>query len=424
MAWNVMDALNKNAAAAVDNTPKARFRTKDISITKMYSNAANFYSIVDIEQLAQDIFAVGLLENLTVVYAPCEKGEYRIIAGERRWRALRFLVEHGHSEFEFASCQIKTPAEEHEEMIQLIIANTYRNKTVADILEEEKKLKETLQYMKDNGLTLQGYKLDSGRLRDVIADMMKMPATKIAQIESINRRLIPELADELKAGRLTFSAAYEISGMEEKKQEELLKKQKEEGLTFKEVKEIKRQQEEEKAAEQIPGQMTMKEQVPGQPEEQMTEQTEEQPIKERMTEQPEKQSLQKPILEQPEELRAEKEITESLPKMKNTLQRKEFIENYLKWPVWLDIPEVGERYYRYDIENSIAIVVKTSKKHAYNKYRETKEYEYVMTASYLTGIKIEWHNTGKEFKIDNSRTFCECIASKSDIIDFLKKYQK
>ena len=52
-----MDALNnKTKAAAVDNKPKARFRTKDINIDQLYSNDKNFYSIPDIEQLAQDIF--------------------------------------------------------------------------------------------------------------------------------------------------------------------------------------------------------------------------------------------------------------------------------------------------------------------------------------------------------------------------------
>lgn len=67
--WNVMDALNnKTKAAAEDNKTKARFRTKDIAIKQMYSNDKNFYSIPDIEQLAQDILAVGLLENLTVVH--------------------------------------------------------------------------------------------------------------------------------------------------------------------------------------------------------------------------------------------------------------------------------------------------------------------------------------------------------------------
>lgn len=256
--WNVMDALNnKTKAAAVDNKPKARFRTKDINIDQLYSNDKNFYSIPDIEQLAQDILAVGLLENLTVVHDPCNRGEYRIIAGERRWRALTLLVEKGYEEFSVASCQIKTPAEEHEEMIQLIIANTYRNKTVADILEEQKTLEETLKYMKENGLTLHGYKLDSGRLRDVIANMMQVSSTKIGQIESINKKLIPEFTEELKEGRLTFSAAYEISKMSEDIQEDMLEHHREKGLTYKDVKEYAEEQKKAEEEEQIDGQLSI-----------------------------------------------------------------------------------------------------------------------------------------------------------------------
>lgn len=250
--WSVMDALNKNSKAAAEEKPKARFRTRDISIRKIYSNDRNFYSMPGIEQLAQEILAVGLMENMTVAYAPCERGEYKIIAGERRWRALNLLLEKGYEDFETVTCQIKSAAEENEEMVQLIIANAYRDKTIADMLEEEKRLKESLQYMKDNGLTLQGYKLDSGRLRDVIASIMNTTGTKIAQIESINKHLIPEFSAELKEGRLTFSAAYEISGMAEDKQMELLEKYKEGGLSLKEVKQAKKEIEEaaEKAEEE------------------------------------------------------------------------------------------------------------------------------------------------------------------------------
>ena len=259
MAWNVMEQLNKNAqkAAVGDETPKARFRTKDINIKKLYSNDKNFYSVTDIEPLAQKILLVGLIENLEVVHDPCDHGEYRITAGERRWRALKLLVEQGYTDFEMVTCQIQTPASADEEMLRLIIANDYRNKTVADILEEEKQLKDILQRMKQEGRTIKGYKLDSGRLRDVIAKMLQMPATKIAQIESINKHLIPEFAEELKEGRLTFSAAYEISGMNEEAQAEMLERYQENGLTFKEVKEIKKQQEEKAASEQIEGQTTL-----------------------------------------------------------------------------------------------------------------------------------------------------------------------
>ena len=259
MAWNVMEQLNKNAQAAAvgDETPKARFRTKDINIKKLYSNDKNFYSVTDIEPLAQKILLVGLIENLEVVHDPCNRGEYRITAGERRWRALKLLVEQGYTDFEIVTCQIQIPASADEEMLRLIIANDYRNKTVADILEEEKQLKDILQRIKQEGRTIKGYKLDSGRLRDVIAKMLQMPATKIAQIESINKHLIPEFAEELKEGRLTFSAAYEISGMNEEAQAEMLERYQENGLTFKEVKEIKKQQEEKAASEQIEGKMTL-----------------------------------------------------------------------------------------------------------------------------------------------------------------------
>lgn len=259
MAWNVMEQLNKNAqkAAVGDETPKARFRTKDINIKKLYSNDKNFYSVTDIGPLAQKILLVGLIENLEVVHDPCDRGEYRITAGERRWRALKLLVEQGYTDFEMVTCQIQTPASADEEMLRLIIANDYRNKTVADILEEEKQLKDILQRMKQEGRTIKGYKLDSGRLRDVIAKMLQMPATKIAQIESINKHLIPEFAEELKEGRLTFSAAYMISGMNEETQAEMLERHQENGLTYKEVKEIKQEQEEKAAAEQIEGQMNI-----------------------------------------------------------------------------------------------------------------------------------------------------------------------
>lgn len=208
--WSPIDALNKNSMAAAEDRPKARFRTRDISIKKMYSNEKNFYSMQDIEGLAQKILAAGLMENMTVAYEPCDRGIYKIIAGERRWRALNKLVEDGYKEFEIVTCQIKNAAEENEEIVQIIIANSYRDKSIEEMLEEEKQLKKALQYMRDNGLELQGYDLNKGRLRDVIASIMQKSTGKIAQIEKINSNLIPELQKEVREGRLNFSVAHEV----------------------------------------------------------------------------------------------------------------------------------------------------------------------------------------------------------------------
>lgn len=239
--WSVMDAINRNSKAAAEDRPKARFRTRDISVKKMYSNDMNFYSRQDIEELSNLILAVGLIENMAVTYDPCEKGEYRIISGEMRWRALNLLLEKGYSEFEVATCQILTPAEEHEEMVQIIIANSYRTKNIKDQLEEAQKLKESLQYMKEHGLTLQGMKLDGKKIRDVVANIMKLSGTKVAQIDGINSNLLPEFVEQLKEGKLTFSAAYELSGMSKEDQKEMLKAHEEgEAPTWKEVREAKR----------------------------------------------------------------------------------------------------------------------------------------------------------------------------------------
>lgn len=245
--FSVMDALNKNSKAGIEETPKARFRTKDISIFKMYRNEMNFYSIAAIEELAGDILTFGLKQNLELVYEPCEKGEYRIVAGERRWLALKHLVSKGYKEFEMATSKLTTPQDADEEQVEIIIANAYRNKSVADMIEEEKRLKESLGKMKAAGKQIKGYDLTSGRLRDVIASMLHMSKTKVAQIESVNNNLIPEFKEELKSERLTFSAAYELSGMSEQEQQEALERFKESGeLSHKDIKTMK----EEKAGHQ------------------------------------------------------------------------------------------------------------------------------------------------------------------------------
>ena len=238
--FSVKDALNKNSKAGIDESPRARFRTKDISIFKMYRNDMNFYSVEQIEELAGDILMYGLKQNLELVYAPCDKGEYRIVAGERRWEALKYLVSKGYKEFELATSKLTTPQDNDEEQVEIIIANAYRTKTTSDMIEEETRLKTSLERMKAAGKKIKGYDLQSGRLRDVISSMLHVSKTKIAQIEAVNNNLIPEWKEELKGERLTFSAAYELSGMTADEQREALGKFTETGeLTHKDVKDMK-----------------------------------------------------------------------------------------------------------------------------------------------------------------------------------------
>lgn len=241
VGYTVMDMLNQSGRAGLDDSPKARFRTKDISISKMYRNKMNFYKVEDIESLAKDIKEHGLKQNLEVIHEPCEDGEYRIISGERRWEALKALVSEGLKKFEIATCRIVSPHDPDKEQIEIISANSYRTKSLADNLEEEKRLKLAIESIRKRDGQIEGYDLKNKKTRDIVADMMGASSTKIAQMESINNNLIQELRKIAEENKIDFSTAYELSGMEESVQQEMLTLYKESGsLKHKEVKDIKR----------------------------------------------------------------------------------------------------------------------------------------------------------------------------------------
>ena len=204
----------------------------------MYRNPKNFYKTdKGIEELAGEILMEGLLQPLVLVYEPCDQGEYKIIAGERRWKALQKLVADGHEEFAVATCKVEASMDPDEEQISIIIANSYRDKSLNDTIEEYTRLKESLQKIKTSGRKIKGYDLTSGRLRNIVADMMQKSPTNIANLEAINNHLIPEFREVIRQDQLTISAAYELSKMSEQQQAEVYKQyQKTGSVSYKEVK--------------------------------------------------------------------------------------------------------------------------------------------------------------------------------------------
>lgn len=117
-----------------------------------------------------------------------------------------------------------------------------------------------------------------------------------------------------------------------------------------------------------------------------------------------------PVLEEPEPVQPE------LPKLKNNDQRKEWIDNYETWPIWIDIPQTGERYYRYDFDNGTSFVIRVSLQHAYKDYVRTEETEYAHKEYFLLGVKDKW--------IPGMPTFVESSTNKSAMVEHLKEIQK
>jgi len=113
-----------------------------------------------------------------------------------------------------------------------------------------------------------------------------------------------------------------------------------------------------------------------------------------------------------------------LPILKNNDQRAAFVDAYETWPIWIETKETGERYYRYDLSENAAIVVKVYWKHSWESYKESKDYKYGAQQYYLMGVKSEWHNGKNVYVEDESRTFYECGTNRSALVDYLKEFQK
>lgn len=159
--FNVMDMLNKTSKEGIEEKPKARFRTKDIDIYNIYANEDNISDQIGIDEKAAEIKLLGLLQPLEVMYEPNQSGEeYKLIGGERRWRALKKLVEEEDlQEFREATCQIRKPRSKNEEIIELCISNSYRKATPEKELERIKLLTDALKDAKAAGEKIMGYDL-------------------------------------------------------------------------------------------------------------------------------------------------------------------------------------------------------------------------------------------------------------------------
>lgn len=253
-SFSIADMLNAKTKAEATKIPSAHFRTEDISIKRMYRNKENRYNLENIESLKSNIKTVGLRQNLEVIYAPCEQGDYRILSGERRWLALNMLVDEGCKEYEIVTCKVSCPQDEDMERLELMATNSYREKNNEDLLMEVKEATATFRNLKERGQNVPGYDLQSGRIRDIVASFLGLSKTKVAQIECINNNLFERLKSLLKQDKIPFSVAYEAAGLNSELQVKVVRKYYENGkVTLKDIKEIKQEYEE----KNIPGQIEM-----------------------------------------------------------------------------------------------------------------------------------------------------------------------
>ena len=179
-------------------------------------SATNFYSMPGIEQLADNIATVGLLEPLRVR----EKGgRYVVVSGHRRRAALRLLVERGEKdphdlipvilegEPDPGEARDKDAARIALRQLRLIYANSdNRQYSSADKTREVQELTAIFAELKRLGYEF------PGKLREHVAAAAHVSESRAARLAVIGKNLTtPHLRKAYESGRLGENAAYEIA---------------------------------------------------------------------------------------------------------------------------------------------------------------------------------------------------------------------
>ncbi|MDB2106644.1 ParB/RepB/Spo0J family partition protein [Clostridium paraputrificum] len=240
----MLNGISKNVKKVTELEAKEGFKLEYIDINKIHRSEKNFYEIIDIDDLAEDIKINGLNHNLVV--RPTENGTYELISGERRYTALSKLVNEGNKQFASVPCKIVELNDLDAEIV-LIQANAQtRELSESEKLKQVQRLSELYKAKKANGEKV-------GKIREVIANDLKLSPTQVGRYERINNNLIPELKELLEQGNLSTSNASEFSTLSEESQKgilEILNKNislsKEEAISLKqELKRVELQKEEE-----------------------------------------------------------------------------------------------------------------------------------------------------------------------------------
>lgn len=211
MAFNLADFANPLVSKS--NTTEITM----VPISQIRTNKFNFYKVEDVTDLAESIKLNGLLAPLDVFAQ--DDGQYRLFSGHRRFKALRELHEASNfKDWVKIPCIVyEDPKDEAKEELMLIHANsTGRVLSPYETSQQAKRIKALLVQLKQNGTDL------PGRMRDIVAEELKISASKLARLEAIGKNLLfPGWAECWQKNIIGESIAYEISQLSKAEQGKL-----------------------------------------------------------------------------------------------------------------------------------------------------------------------------------------------------------
>lgn len=201
--------------AAADDSFKDNIRMIDIE--KVIPSSDNFYSLNEIELLADDIERQGLKHNLVVYENEKNPGTYVIKSGHRRFAAIKFLADSNRYNSKFVPCLIDCAKSKSENILDLIMLNaTTRVMSDAELFEQYEILRITLEELKSEGKKI------GGRIRENIAAVLDISPAQVGKIENIKHNAVSEIQTAVENGEMSIAVADKVAKLSEENQKKLI----------------------------------------------------------------------------------------------------------------------------------------------------------------------------------------------------------
>lgn len=223
---SMMAYLNERTQGTPAAETSNRSEIQMIDFHQLIPNTKNFYGIREIEQLAHSMALSGTVEPLLVVR--CDDGNYNIISGERRFRAVSLRYERGELTSPDVPCLVheafsgdgKLTAEMREN-IAIVCANSYRQKTALEKLEEINVLEPIARIYYTDALADGSF---SGAFRKYFAEQfLGMSSTSLQRL-LVLRKLCPEAREALQDGTISDTLASVLANRSPEAQQDYLKR--------------------------------------------------------------------------------------------------------------------------------------------------------------------------------------------------------
>lgn len=181
-----------------------------IDVDKLVPSKFNFYGIRNITELAEDIKKFNL--HAPLVVADLEDGNYEILSGERRWTAVKQLG------WKKVLCKVFKGLSDADKELILIQANAQtREINTEERMKQIKRLEELIGKQRKTGELPKGKKT-----RDLIGEEIGMSGTQVGRYQRLEKKLIPDLKEELYSENITITEAETLSALNKEDQKQML----------------------------------------------------------------------------------------------------------------------------------------------------------------------------------------------------------